>query len=257
VVLSVGLNPPADARDLATKFGIELNSHGFCKTNPLNPIQTSRAGIFVSGAFQGPTDIPESVVTASGADALCSQFLAYRRGRLDRDRIYPPEKDFSADEPKVGVFVCRCGANIGRVVDVPSVVQYACSLKNVVHAEESTFACAADTAMKISETIRARGLNRVVVAACTPRTHEPLFRDTLREAGINPYYFDMANIREHCSWVHSREKEDATLKAKDIVRMSVARTTLLEPLQEIELDLPILTAEAPLIAMILQIGCQR
>jgi heterodisulfide reductase subunit A len=237
VVLSVGLNPPADARDLATKFGIELNSHGFCKTNPQNPIETSRAGIFVSGAFQGPTDIPESVVTASGADALCSQLLAYRRGRLDRDRIYPPEKDFSADEPKVGVFVCRCGANIGRTVDVPSVVQYACSLKNVVHAEESTFACAADTAMKISETIRAKGLNRVVVAACTPRTHEPLFRDTLREAGVNPYYFDMANIREHCSWVHSREKEDATQKAKDIVRMSAARVSHLEALQEFKLPM--------------------
>jgi heterodisulfide reductase subunit A2 len=235
VVLSVGLNPPADARDLATKFGIELESHGFCKTNPLNPIETSRSGIFVSGAFQGPRDIPESVVTASGADALCSQFLAYRRGKLDRDRIYPPEKDVSAEEPRVGVFVCRCGANIGRVVDVPSVVQYACSLKNIAHAEESTFACAADTAQKISETIRAKGLNRVVIAACTPRTHEPLFRDTLREAGINPYYFDMANIREHCSWVHSREKEDATQKAKDIVRMSAARVSRLEALQEFKL----------------------
>jgi heterodisulfide reductase subunit A len=121
------------------------------------------------------------------------------------------------------------------VVDVPGVVQYACSLKNVVHAEESTFACAADTAQKIGETIKAKGLNRVVIAACTPRTHEPLFRDTLREAGINPYYFDMANIREHCSWVHSREKEDATQKAKDIVRMSAARAARLEPLQEFEL----------------------
>jgi heterodisulfide reductase subunit A2 len=235
VVLSVGLNPPADARDLATKFGIELESHGFCKTNPLNPIESSRTGIFVSGAFQGPRDIPESVMTASGADALCSQLLAYRRGKLNREREYPPEKDVTAEEPKVGVFVCRCGANIGRVVDVPGVVQYACSLKNVVHAEESTFACAADTAQKIGETIKAKGLNRVVIAACTPRTHEPLFRDTLREAGINPYYFDMANIREHCSWVHSREKEDATQKAKDIVRMSAARATRLQPLQEFEL----------------------
>ena len=235
VVLSVGLNPPADARDLAAKFGIELESHGFCKTNPLNAIETSRSGIFVSGAFQGPRDIPESVMTASGADALCSQLLAYRRGKLNRERIYPPEKDVSAEEPKVGVFVCRCGANIGRVVDVPSVVQYACSLKNIAHAEESTFACAADTAQKIADTIRAKGLNRVVVAACTPRTHEPLFRDTLREAGINPYYFDMANIREHCSWVHSREKEDATQKAKDIVRMAAARAVRLQPLREFEL----------------------
>jgi heterodisulfide reductase subunit A len=235
VVLSVGLNPPDDVEDLADKFGIQLNPHGFCKTNPVNPIETSHPGIFVSGAFQGPIDIPESVMTASGAHALCSQILAYRRGKLDRERVYPPERDVSKEEPKVGVFVCHCGANIGRVVDVPSVVEYASTLGNVVHAQESIFACSTDNAQEIADKIREKGLNRVVVAACTPRTHEPLFRDTCREGGINPYFFDMANIREHCSWVHSREKEDATQKAKDIVRMSVARTALLEPLQEFEL----------------------
>jgi heterodisulfide reductase subunit A len=235
VVLSVGLNPPDNVEELADKFGIELNSHGFCKTNPVNPIETSRPGIFVSGAFQGPLDIPESVMTASGANSLCSQLLAYRRGKLAREREYPPERDVSGEEPRVGVFVCHCGANIGRVVDVPSVVEYASTLDNVVHAQENLFSCSTDTARQISDAIREKGLNRVVVAACTPRTHEPLFRDTLREGGINPYFFDMANIREHCSWVHSREKEDATQKAKDIVRMSVARTALLEPLQELEL----------------------
>ena len=237
VVLSVGLNPPAGAKGLAEKFGIELNEHGFCKTNPLNPIETSRPGIYVSGAFQGPLDIPESVVTASGADAQCGQLLAYRRGKLAKEREYPPERDVTGEEAKVGVFVCHCGANIGRVVDVPSVVDYSLTLPNVVHAEESLFACSTDAAESISGTIREKGLNRVVVAACTPKTHEPLFRDTLREGGINQYFFDMANIREHCSWVHSREKENATQKAKDIVRMSVARTSLLEPLQEF--DLPV------------------
>jgi len=235
IVLSVGLNPPADVQRLAHTFGIELDARGFCKTNPLNPIETSRPGIFVSGAFQGPIDIPESVMSASGADALCSQLLEYRRGRLDKERQYPAEKDVSGEEPKVGVFVCHCGANIGRVVNVPSVVEYASTLGNVVHAQESIFACSTDNAKQIADTIREKGLNRVVVAACTPRTHEPLFRDTLREGGINPYFFDMANIREHCSWVHSKEKEDATQKAKEIVRMSVARTALLEPLQEFEL----------------------
>jgi len=235
VVLSVGLNPPDDVEDLADKFGIELNSHGFCKTNPVNPIETSRPGIFVSGAFQGPMDIPESVIAASGAEALCNQLLARRRGKLARERVYPLERDVSGEEPRVGVFVCACGANIGRVVDVPSVVEYASTLGNVVHSEESLFACSTDTARQIADTIRENGLNRVVVAACTPRTHEPLFRDTLREGGINQYFFDMANIREHCSWVHSREKEDATQKAKDIVRMSVARITLLQPLEEFEL----------------------
>ena len=235
VVLSVGLNPPDGVDDLANKFGIELNAHKFCKTNPVNPIETSRPGIFASGAFQGPIDIPESVMTASGANALCSQLLSYRRGKLDKERVYPIERDVSGEEPRVGVFVCHCGANIGRVVDVPSVVEYASTLDNVVHAQESLFACSTDNAQQISDVIREKRLNRVVVAACTPRTHEPLFRDTCREGGINPYFFEMANIREHCSWVHSKEKEEATKKAKDIVRMSIARTALLEPLQEFKL----------------------
>jgi len=237
VVLGIGLNPPADVQNLADTFGIELNSHGFCKTNPVNPIETTRPGIFVSGAFQGPMDIPESVVTASGANALIGELLDYRRGKLAKERIYPPERDVSEEETRVGVFVCHCGANIGRVIDVPSVVEYSSTLDNVVHAEEGLFVCSTDAAEQISNTIREKGLNRVVVAACTPRTHEPLFRDTLREGGINQYFFDMANIREHCSWVHSKQKEEATQKAKDIVRMSVARTVNLEPLQEF--DLPV------------------
>ncbi|MDH3829481.1 MAG: FAD-dependent oxidoreductase, partial [Desulfobacterales bacterium] len=237
VVLSVGLNPPADNEDLADKFGIELNSHGFCQAMPSNPMETTRPGIFVSGAFQSPMDIPESVFSACGAGAQCGEFLDHRRGKLSKERIYPPEKDVSAEEARVGVFVCHCGANIGRVVDVPSVVDYSLTLDNVVYATEQLFSCATDSAHSITETIREKGLNRVVVAACSPRTLEPLFRDTLREAGINQYYFEMANIREHCSWVHSREKEDATEKAKDITRMSVARVSHLQPLQEI--DLPV------------------
>jgi heterodisulfide reductase subunit A len=237
VVLSVGLNPPADYEDLANQYGIELNSHGFCKVIPTNPMETTRSGIFVSGAFQGPMDIPESVFTASGAGSQCGEFLDYRRGKLSKERIYPPEKDVSGEEARVGVFVCHCGANIGRVVDVPSVVEYCKTLDNVVYATEQLFSCATDSADSITETIREKNLNRVVVAACSPRTLEPLFRDTLREGGINQYYFEMANIREHCSWVHAREKEDATEKAKDITRMSVARACLLDPLQEI--DLPV------------------
>lgn len=237
VVLSVGLNPPADYEDLADKFGIELNSHGFCKAIPSNPMATTRLGVFVSGAFQSPMDIPEAVYSASGAGSQCGEFLDHRRGKLSKERIYPPEKDVSEEKARVGVFVCHCGTNIGRVVDVPSTVEYALTLPNVVYAQEQLFSCATDSAQSIAETIREKGLNRVVVAACSPRTLEPLFRDTLREAGINQYFFEMANIREHCSWVHAREKEDATQKAKDIVRMSVARTANLEPLQEF--DLPV------------------
>ena len=235
VVLGVGLGPPADVDHLAQQFGIELNEHGFCKTDPTNPIETTRPGVFVSGAFQGPMDIPESVMTASGANALAGALLKARRGKLDTERVYPEERDVAEEEIKVGVFTCHCGANIGRVVDIPGVTEYAMGLDHVAHAEEGLFICSTDAAAKISETIREKGLNRVVVAACTPRTHEPLFRDTLREGGINQYFFDMANIREHCSWVHSKQKEEATQKAKDIIRMSVARTVGLEPLDEFEL----------------------
>ena len=237
VVLSVGLNPPADVKGLADKFGIELDSRGFCKTNPVNPMETSRPGVFISGAFRGPMDIPESVFSASGAGSQCGELLDYRRGKLTKERIYPPERDVSKEEPRIGVFVCHCGANIGRVVDVPATVEYALTLPNVVYAQEQLFSCATNSAKQITDITKEKGLNRVIVAACTPKTLEPLFRDTLREAGINQYYYDMANIREHCSWVHSREKEDATQKAKDIIRMSVARACHLEPLQEF--DLPI------------------
>ena len=237
VVLSVGLNPPADFEGLASKFGIELNSHGFCKTNPVNPMETSRPGVFISGAFQGPVDIPESVFTASGAGSQCGELLDYRRGKLTEERVYPPEKDVSGEEPRIGVFVCHCGSNIGRVVDVPSTVEYALTLPNVVYAQEQLFSCATNCAKEITDMIEEKGLNRVIVAACSPRTLEPLFCDTVREGGLNPYYCEMANIREHCSWVHAKEPEEATQKAKDITRMSIARARHLEPLRQI--DLPV------------------
>lgn len=235
VVLSVGLSPPAEVAKLAKTFDIELNDHGFAKISPTNPIASSRKGVFVSGAFQGPLDIPEAVVTASGADALCGELLNYRRDKLSRERVYPPERDTSEEQLKIGVVICHCGANIGRVVDIPALVAYSATLPNVSWAGENLFACSTENAQQIADAIKEKGLNRVVLAACTPRTHEPLFRDTCREAGINQYFFEMANIREHCSWVHSKEKEHATQKAKDIVRMSVARAAHLEPLQEFQL----------------------
>ena len=235
VVLSVGLNPPADNKDLAAKFGIDLTAHGFCRTAPADPMSTTRPGIYVSGAFQGPMDIPESVFSASGAGARCGELLRYRRGKFTRDRIHPQERDAGEEQPRIGVFVCQCGANIGRVVDVPSAVEYALTLPDVVHAQEQLFSCAVNSAQEITDTIKERNLNRVVVAACSPRTLEPLFRDTLREAGLNQYFCEMANIREHCSWVHSKEPAKATPKAKDLIRMAVARARYLEPLREIAL----------------------
>ncbi|MBA3012037.1 MAG: CoB--CoM heterodisulfide reductase iron-sulfur subunit A family protein [Desulfobacula sp.] len=237
VVLSVGLNPPKAYKEISQIFGIALNSHGFCQTESTNPIQTNRPGIFVSGAFQGPTDIPESVFTASGASSQIGELLDYRRGKLARERIYPMERDVSGEVPRIGVFVCHCGANISSVVNVPSTVDYVRTLPNVVYAKEQIFSCATNSAKEITDLAKQKGLNRVVIAACSPRTLEPLFRDTLREAGLNQYYLDMANIREQCSWVHAKQKDEATQKAKDIVRMSVARASFLEPL--LEFDLPV------------------
>jgi heterodisulfide reductase subunit A2 len=237
VVLSVGLNPPSEAQSLADKFGIKLNAHDFCDTNPANPMETSRPGVFISGAFNGPTDIPESVFTASGASSQCGELLDYRRGKLTEEKVFPAERDVSKEQPRIGVFVCHCGANIGRIVNVPSTVEYAMTLPNVVYAQEQLFSCASNSAREITDITKEKGLNRVVIAACSPRTLEPLFRETLREAGINQYYFEMGNIREHNSWVHSKEKEDALDKAKDIIRMSVARAAHLAPLKEF--DLPV------------------
>ena len=235
VVLSVGLNPPSEAQSLADKFGIKLNAHDFCDTNPANPMETSRPGVFISGAFNGPTDIPESVFTASGASSQCGELLDYRRGKLTEEKVFPAERDVSKEQPRIGVFVCHCGANIGRIVNVPSTVEYALTLPNVIYAQEQLFSCASNSAREITDITKEKGLNRVVIAACSPRTLEPLFRETLREAGINQYYFEMGNIREHNSWVHSKEKEDALDKAKDIIRMSVARAAHLAPLKEFDL----------------------
>jgi len=237
VVLSIGLNPPADAKEIAQKFGIQLDTNDFCKLNPVNPMVTNRPGIYVSGGFQGPIDIPESVFSASGAGSQIGQLLDYRRGNLAKERVYAAERDVSKEEPRIGVFVCHCGANIGRIVNVPETVEYCKTLPNVVYAQEQLFSCATNSAKEITDITKEKGLNRVVIAACSPRTLEPLFRDTVREAGINQYFCEMANIREHNSWVHSKEKEEATEKAKDIIRMSVARACHLEPLQEF--DLPV------------------
>jgi len=237
VVLSIGLNPPKNVAEIAQKYGIELSDHGFCKITEANPMETNRPGIYVSGGFQGPVDIPESVFSASGASSQIGELLDYRRGNLTKERIYPEERDVSQEEPRIGVFVCHCGANISSVVGISETVEYCKTLPNVVHAQNQVFSCATNSAKEITDVTREKGLNRVVVAACSPRTLEPLFRDTLREAGINQYYYEMANIREHDSWVHSKEKELATQKAKDIIRMSVARACHLEPLQEF--DLPV------------------
>lgn len=232
VVLATGMLPPRDAPELAKIFGIALNEFGFCRTTAFEPIASSREGVFVCGPFSEPKDIPESVMQASGAASKVLALLRDARGSLITPKVYPPEMDVTGQEPCVGVFVCHCGSNIAGVVDVASVADYARGLPNVIYAETNLYTCSTDTQERIKEKIREHGLNRVVVASCSPRTHEPLFRSTCREAGLNPYLFEMANIRDQCSWVHMHEPERATQKAKDLVRMAIAKARLLEPLQK-------------------------
>jgi len=232
VVLSTGLRPPAEVRELADKFGIELDKNGFAATLPLAPVETSKPGVYVCGPFASPKDIPETVMEASASAAKAMALLTEQRGTLITHKEYPPEMDVAGQEPRIGVFVCHCGRNIGGVADVPDVVEYAKTLPNVVYAEHNLYTCSTDTQDKIKEMIAEHGLNRVIVASCSPRTHEPLFRNTCREAGLNEYLFEMANIRDQCTWVHMHQPEMATKKSKDLVRIAVAKARMLEQLQK-------------------------
>lgn len=232
VVLSIGLDSPPGAKSLAKAVEIGLNKYDFAKTNPFFPLETTRPGIFVAGAFQSPKDIPESVTQASGSAACVSEILRDARGSQVIKREYPPEIDVGEQEPRIGVFICHCGINIGSVVNVPEVRRYAATLENVVYVEENPYSCSQDTQETIKQKIKEHNLNRLVVAACTPRTHEPLFQETMKEAGLNRALFEMANIRDQCSWVHMANPLEATEKAKDLVRMAVAKARLIRPLKE-------------------------
>ena len=227
LVLSVAMVPSEASMDAARRVGARLDESGFLAVGTTTPVDTSREGVFACGSISGPKDIPESVMEASGAASAAASIL----GTLPSKEIrveYPEEQDIRGDPPRVGVFVCRCGINIASTVDVPGVVEYALTLPRVKHAQEMLFSCAQDSQKIIKAAIEEQGLNRVVVAACTPRTHEPLFQKTLQEASINPYLFEFANIREHCSWVHQKEPERATEKAKDLVRNAVTKVIFAE-----------------------------
>ncbi len=237
VVLSVGMRPPKHAEELAEALDIKLNKYSFCYSETFSPLETSRPGIYVCGAFSSPKDIPESVAQASGAAVKAASLISSERGALTSVKGYPLETDVSSEEPRIGVFVCHCGINIGGVVNVPEVVEYVKTLPNVVYVEENLYTCSEDTQKRIKEKINEHNLNRVVVASCTPRTHEPLFRETVREAGLNIYLFEMANIRDQCSWVHMHEPEEATEKAKALVRSSVAKARLLNSLKKPMIDI--------------------
>jgi heterodisulfide reductase subunit A len=232
VVLSLGLEPSASLKDQVGRFKVMLNQWGFVQTSELSPLETSRPGVFVGGALSEPKDIPDTVMQASAVASKAMALLAPARGTRVKTKTYPPERDITDEPPRVGVFICHCGSNIASVVDVEAVVQRTRQLPYVVLAERNVYTCADDTQDQIKEKIIKHRLNRVIVASCTPRTHEAIFRDTLRDAGLNQYLLEMANIRDQCSWVHSAEPDKATEKAKDLVRMTVGRVAGLKPLTE-------------------------
>ncbi len=239
LVLACAGVPTDTNKELAKILGVKLDENGFFqeKNLPLAPIETDAEGIYLAGCAQGPKDIPDSVTQASGAAAKAIMPIVEARGEEIEEVELPEEKEVKpTDEPRIGVFVCRCGVNIGRIVGVPAVVEYAKTLPNVTFVNEDIFTCSDDCRGRIKAAIEKYDLNRVVVAACSPRTHEGLFRDTCREVGLNPYLFEFVNIRDQCSWVHMNEPEEATEKAKDLLRMGVARARLLEAEEEGELS---------------------
>ena len=233
VVLSVGMEVSPEAMSLAKTLGVEINPETrFAETSPFTPVSASRDGVYVCGAFQAPKDIPQSVMEASAAAAVAGELLAAARGKEIKVRVLPPEIDVAGQEPRVGVFVCNCGINIGGVINVPVLAEYAATLPGVVFSDQNLFTCSADTQGKILAAIKEHSLNRVVVASCSPRTHMPMFQETIQEVGLNPYLFEMANIRDQDSWVHMHEADKALEKAKDLVRGAVARVIQLEPLHK-------------------------
>ncbi|PID78027.1 MAG: heterodisulfide reductase [Deltaproteobacteria bacterium] len=235
IVLSIGLQIDGSTIQLAKDLGIELTPGNFAETETFKPVQTSRDGIIASGAFLGPRDIPQSMIDASAAAGVAGEKLASVRGTMLKTVEAIPERDVFGEAPRIGVFVCHCGVNIGGVVDVPSVAEYAKTLPFVEYTADNMFSCSQDTQDKITQIIKDENLNRIVVAACTPKTHEPLFQETLSAAGLNKYMFEMVNIRNQDSWVHKESPGQATEKAKDLVRMGVAKVALQNPLSEAQL----------------------
>ncbi len=232
VVLSVGLQVPESTVETAKRLNIDLNKYNFAETTPSLPVNTSRPGVYACGIFQGPKDIPSSVTEASAAACAAGRNLAAARGTLQKEVVKPEPIDVEGQEPRIGVFVCDCGINIAGVIDVPGVREYAESLPYVVYSGRNLFTCSQDAQDQMKEVIKEHNINRVVVSSCTPKTHEPIFMDTLEAVGLNKYLFEMANIRNQDSWVHGNDHEGATEKAKELVRMSVARAACLEPLYE-------------------------
>ncbi len=231
VVLATAVTPPRGAAALAAALEVPLDADGFFASveGRGGLMHTARPGVYVAGCASGPKDIPDSVAEGSAAAALALGH-ARERGWPEPE---PAEPIANIAEPRIGVFVCHCGSNIAGVIDVKAVAVFAATLPGVAHAQTQMFSCAGNTQHDIEAVIRDKALSRVVVAACSPKTHEATFKEVCRRAGLNPYLLEMANIRNQGSWVHKQDPEAATAKAMDLIRMSVEKARSLAPLEEI------------------------
>jgi len=234
-VLASALYPNQDYYEFLNSLDADVNEMDYISEGSLKELEEKN--IFFTGYAKDPKDIPVSVAEGSSCAAKISEKLYPVRFNEIIEPEYPPEIEVKVnEEPRVGILVCQCGINIGGVVDTTAVVDYLNELPYVAHAEENMYSCSSDSQERIKEMINEYNLNRFIVASCTPRTHEPLFQNTLREAGLNPFLFELVNIRDQDSWVHQKEPEKATEKAKDLIRMYLAKVLNLRPLDRIKVD---------------------
>ncbi|HUL01446.1 MAG TPA: FAD-dependent oxidoreductase, partial [Nitrospirota bacterium] len=231
VVLSVGMEPHPDAAKLADICNINGSSYQFPQKKAFAPMDSTRSGIFIAGTYQGPKDIHETVIQGSAAAAQAMALLGEARWTETVKKELPLERDISSEHPRLGVFVCSCGTNIAGTVDVDKVVREIKDLPDIIHVENLLYSCSQDSQEKIKHLIQEKNINRVLVASCTPRTHTQIFQETIREAGLNVYLFELADIREQCSWCHMGQKEGATSKAIQLVKMMIAKVRLLQPIK--------------------------
>ncbi len=236
VVLSVAAAPNDGAAELAETLGIELDRYGFIarKDPAVSAVETSRDGVYVAGSAVGPQVIPDCVSQASAAAARAQRYLT---GHRFEEEAVPVEPMDLSGPPRVGVLVCHCGVNIAGVLDVEELAAYAGTLPDVAVAQTHLFACSSTGQDELVELIRDHGVNRIVVAACTPRTHEPIFKETCARIGFNPYLLEMVNIRDQCSWVHAKHAVEAQTKARALIRMGIAKARHLSPLHEGEVPM--------------------
>jgi heterodisulfide reductase subunit A len=241
VVLATGLQPPDSAGHLAGLLDIELNEFGFCRTDKFTPLQTSRPGVFVCGAFSSPKEIAETIIDASGAAAEVMRLLNNQLNSHPYSREWPfvgtndlpPERDVTGEPPRIGVFACACGVRLPKRLICPR-WRRSVNWPDVAWAEVVDFACFPEGLDRIKALIHEENLNRVVVAGCSNRTHDALFQRAVRHAGLNPYLAELVNLRDQCVRVHLDQRPLTNRKAQELTRVAAGRVSAALPIHKVK-----------------------